>query len=181
MVDEQLPQWVNGRRAPPPCEIAPNAESVLSAEVRFGHAVRAVRQDPAGVVLWVQGPDGDRSQVRCHAAAGCEGSTSPVAAAMTEGRVSEQYRRPPERSALRPRPRLRGRGRRLIPATVESQPQNRQLWHRSRPGRRSAETRAIGSYVSCRDHGPSTLGDHPWPATVIAGRLVTCAVPMARG
>ena len=25
MVDEQLSQWVNGRRAQPPCEIAPNA------------------------------------------------------------------------------------------------------------------------------------------------------------
>jgi p-hydroxybenzoate 3-monooxygenase len=58
--------------------------------VRFGHAVRAVRQDFAGVVLSVDGPDGDRSQVRCQTAAGCEGSTSPVAAAMTGARVNEQ-------------------------------------------------------------------------------------------
>ena len=29
MVDEQLSQWVNGRRAPPPCEIAPNADYAL--------------------------------------------------------------------------------------------------------------------------------------------------------
>ncbi len=64
--------------------------TAAGGQVRFGHAVQAVRQDPAGVVLWVQGPDGDRSQVRCHAAAGCEGSASPVAAAMTEAQVSEQ-------------------------------------------------------------------------------------------
>jgi p-hydroxybenzoate 3-monooxygenase len=64
--------------------------TAAGGQVRFGHAVQAVRQDSAGVVLWVQGPDGDRSQVRCHAAAGCEGSASPVAAAMTEARVSEQ-------------------------------------------------------------------------------------------
>ncbi len=64
--------------------------TAAGGQVRFGHTVRAVRQDPAGVVLSVEGPDGGRSQVRCHAAAGCEGSTSPVAAAMTEGRVSEQ-------------------------------------------------------------------------------------------
>ena len=64
--------------------------TAAGGQVRFGHAVRAVRQDPAGVVLSVRGPDGSRSQVRCRAAAGCEGSTSPVAAAMTKARVSEQ-------------------------------------------------------------------------------------------
>jgi p-hydroxybenzoate 3-monooxygenase len=67
-------------------------EALIAAggQVRFGHAVRAVRQDPAGVVLSVDGPGGDRSQVRCQAAAGCEGSVSPVAAAMTEARVNGQ-------------------------------------------------------------------------------------------
>jgi p-hydroxybenzoate 3-monooxygenase len=66
------------------------ALTAAGGQVRFGHAVRAVRQDSAGVVLSVQGPGGDRSQVRCQVAAGCEGSVSPVAAAMTEARVNEQ-------------------------------------------------------------------------------------------
>ena len=61
-----------------------------SGEIRFGHTVRTVRQDPGGVVLSVEGPDGDRRQVRCQMAVGCEGSNSPVAAAMTRARVSEQ-------------------------------------------------------------------------------------------
>jgi len=67
-------------------------ETLIAAggQVRFGHAVRAVRQDPAGAVLSVEGPDGHRSRVRCQAAAGCEGSASPVAAAITNARVSEQ-------------------------------------------------------------------------------------------
>jgi p-hydroxybenzoate 3-monooxygenase len=59
-------------------------------QVRFGHTVRAVRQHAGGVVLAVEGPDGDHSEVACQAAAGCDGSTSPVAAAMTKTRISEQ-------------------------------------------------------------------------------------------
>ena len=59
-------------------------------EVRFGHAVRAVRQDPGGTVLLVEGPGGERSEVECEVAVGCEGSNSPVAAAMSHARVSEQ-------------------------------------------------------------------------------------------
>ena len=64
--------------------------TAAGGQVRFGHAVRAVRQDPGGVVLTVDGPDGDRSEIECEVAVGCEGSTSPVAAAMTTARVSEQ-------------------------------------------------------------------------------------------
>jgi p-hydroxybenzoate 3-monooxygenase len=59
-------------------------------QIRFGHTVRAVQQHRGAVVLAVERPDGDQSQVACQAAAGCEGSTSPVAAAMTKVRVSEQ-------------------------------------------------------------------------------------------
>jgi len=59
-------------------------------EVRFGHAVRAVRQDSGGVVLLVEGPGGERSEVECEVTVGCEGSNSPVAAAMSHARVSEQ-------------------------------------------------------------------------------------------
>jgi len=67
-------------------------DTVIEAggQIRFGHTVRAVQQHPDGVVLAVEGPNGDRSQIACQAAAGCEGSTSPVAAAMTKARVSEQ-------------------------------------------------------------------------------------------
>jgi p-hydroxybenzoate 3-monooxygenase len=59
-------------------------------DVRFGHAVRAVTQDSSGVVLSVEGPDGERSQVRYQAAVGCDGPSSLVSAAMTESRVNEQ-------------------------------------------------------------------------------------------
>ena len=59
-------------------------------EIRFGHAVRTVRQDSGQVTLSVDGPDGSRSQIRCEVAVGCEGSKSPVAAAMSQARVSEQ-------------------------------------------------------------------------------------------
>ena len=59
-------------------------------EVRFGHSVRAVTQDASGVVLSVEGPDGEPSQVRCEAAIGCDGSSSLVSAAMTEAQVNEQ-------------------------------------------------------------------------------------------
>ncbi len=41
-------------------------------------------------MLSVEGPDGDRPQVRCEVTVGCEGSKSPVAAGMTSARVSEQ-------------------------------------------------------------------------------------------
>ena len=59
-------------------------------QIRFGHAVRAVRQGAGGVVLAVDGPDGDRSEIECAVAIGCEGSNSPVATAMTMARVNEQ-------------------------------------------------------------------------------------------
>ena len=59
-------------------------------QVRFGHTVRAIRQDRSGVVLTVDGPEGGRSEIGCEVAVGCEGSSSPVAAAMTAARVSEQ-------------------------------------------------------------------------------------------
>ena len=59
-------------------------------EIRFGHTVRAVRQDSGQVMVSVDGPDGSQSEIRCQAAVGCEGSKSPVAAAMSQARVSEQ-------------------------------------------------------------------------------------------
>jgi p-hydroxybenzoate 3-monooxygenase len=67
-------------------------DSLLEAggEVRFGQAVRAVRHSPGGAVLSVDGPGGDRSQIECEVAVGCEGSKSPVAAAMSPARVCEQ-------------------------------------------------------------------------------------------
>jgi p-hydroxybenzoate 3-monooxygenase len=68
------------------CQTLTKADS----QIRFGHTVRAVRQDPGGVLLRVSGPDGRQSEVACAAVAGCEGSNSPVAAAMTGARVSEQ-------------------------------------------------------------------------------------------
>jgi p-hydroxybenzoate 3-monooxygenase len=57
--------------------------------VRFEHTVRAIRQDRSGVVLTVDGPEGGRSEIGCEVAVGCQGSSSPVAAAMTGARVSE--------------------------------------------------------------------------------------------
>ncbi|HUL27103.1 MAG TPA: FAD-dependent monooxygenase [Streptosporangiaceae bacterium] len=68
-------------------------ESLIAAggEIRFSHAVRAVRQDSGGVVLTVDGPGGSRPQeARYAVAVGCEGSRSPVAAAMDQVRVNEQ-------------------------------------------------------------------------------------------
>src|SRR5579863_4266764 len=50
----------------------------------------ALTQDSGGVVLSVEGPDGEPSQVRCEAAVGCDGSSSLVSAAMTEAQVNEQ-------------------------------------------------------------------------------------------
>jgi p-hydroxybenzoate 3-monooxygenase len=49
-----------------------------------------VTQDSSGVVLSVEGPDGEPSQVRCEAAVGCDGSSSLVSAAMTQAQVNEQ-------------------------------------------------------------------------------------------
>jgi p-hydroxybenzoate 3-monooxygenase len=66
------------------------AVTEAGGEVRFGHAVRAVTQDSSGVVLSVEGPGGERSQVRYQAAVGCDGSSSLVSAAMTQARVNEQ-------------------------------------------------------------------------------------------
>jgi p-hydroxybenzoate 3-monooxygenase len=66
------------------------ALTAAGGDVRFGHAVRAVTADSGGVVLSVEGPDGELSQVRCEAAAGCDGSSSLVAAAMTKAQVNEQ-------------------------------------------------------------------------------------------
>jgi p-hydroxybenzoate 3-monooxygenase len=59
-------------------------------QIRFGHTVCAVRQHSDEVVLAVERPDGDGAEVAFEAAAGCEGSASPVAAAMTKVRISEQ-------------------------------------------------------------------------------------------
>jgi len=42
------------------------------------------------VVLSVERPGGERSEVECEVVVGCEGSKSPVAAAMSHARVSEQ-------------------------------------------------------------------------------------------
>jgi 2-polyprenyl-6-methoxyphenol hydroxylase and related FAD-dependent oxidoreductases len=66
------------------------ALTAAGGEIRFGHAVRAVTQDSSGVVLSVEGPDGELSQVRCEAAVGCDGSGSLVSAAMTKAQVNEQ-------------------------------------------------------------------------------------------
>jgi p-hydroxybenzoate 3-monooxygenase len=62
----------------------------VGGEVRFGQEVRAVRYAPGGMVLSVDGPDGDRSEIECEVAVGCEGSKSAVAAAMSPARVCEQ-------------------------------------------------------------------------------------------
>ncbi len=64
-------------------------ETLMAAggEVRFGHAVRAVRQDSARRRADGRGPDGRRSEVRFEVAVGCEGSRSPVAEGMTRARV----------------------------------------------------------------------------------------------
>jgi p-hydroxybenzoate 3-monooxygenase len=59
-------------------------------EIRFGHTVLAVTQDSGGAVLSVQGPDGRAYELPCEAVAGCEGSKSVVAAAMSKVRVSEE-------------------------------------------------------------------------------------------
>src|SRR6266576_1833741 len=66
------------------------ALTAAGGEIRFGHAVRAVTQDSSGVVLSVEGPDGELSQVRCEPAVGCDGSGSLVSAAMTKAQVNEQ-------------------------------------------------------------------------------------------
>ena len=66
------------------------ALTAAGGEIRFGHAVRAVTQDSSGVVLSVEGPDGELSQVRCEAAVGCDGAGSLVSAAMTKAQVNEQ-------------------------------------------------------------------------------------------
>src|SRR5689334_4494077 len=67
------------------------ALTASGGEVRVGHSVRAVTQDSSGVVLSVEGRDGEPSQVRGEAAVGCDGSDSVVAAAMTGVRVNEQW------------------------------------------------------------------------------------------
>jgi p-hydroxybenzoate 3-monooxygenase len=66
------------------------ALTAAGGSVRFGHSVRAVTQEAGGVVLTVEGPDGQASQVRCEAVVGCDGSGSLVSLAMTEARVNEQ-------------------------------------------------------------------------------------------
>jgi p-hydroxybenzoate 3-monooxygenase len=66
------------------------ALTAAGGEVRFGHAVRTVTQDSSGVVLSVEGPGGEPSQVRYEAVVGCDGSSSLVAAAMTGAQVHEQ-------------------------------------------------------------------------------------------
>ena len=50
MVDEQLSQWVNGRRAPPPCEIAPCR---LCGQAVGGHAAaRSAQSAQFGDLVW---------------------------------------------------------------------------------------------------------------------------------
>jgi p-hydroxybenzoate 3-monooxygenase len=67
-------------------------EALIQAggEIRFGQAVRAVQHSSGRVALSVDGRDGDRSEIECEVAAGCDGSTSAVAAAMSQARVFEQ-------------------------------------------------------------------------------------------
>jgi p-hydroxybenzoate 3-monooxygenase len=62
----------------------------VGGEVRFGQVVRAVRHGSGGVVLSVDGPGGDQSEIECEVAVGCDGSKSAVAAAMSQVRVCEQ-------------------------------------------------------------------------------------------
>jgi p-hydroxybenzoate 3-monooxygenase len=58
-------------------------------DVRFGHTVGEVHQEPGEVALSVTGPDG-RSVIRCEIAVGCEGAQSAVAAAMDQTRTTGQ-------------------------------------------------------------------------------------------
>jgi p-hydroxybenzoate 3-monooxygenase len=64
--------------------------TATGTEIKFGHTVRAVNQDSGHVRLSIDGPDGSRSEIRCEVAVGCEGSSSPVAAAMSQVHVNEQ-------------------------------------------------------------------------------------------
>lgn len=66
-------------------------ETLIGAggEIRFEHTLHAVRQERDGVVLSVDGPDGDRTEIECDLAVGCEGSNSRVARALTGTRISE--------------------------------------------------------------------------------------------
>jgi p-hydroxybenzoate 3-monooxygenase len=66
------------------------ALSDAGGEIRFGHTVLAVTQDSGGVVLSVAGPDGRGYEMPGQAVAGCEGSQSVVAGAMSKVQVSEQ-------------------------------------------------------------------------------------------
>ena len=68
------------------------AESLMAGggQVRFGHTVHQVHEGPDGAVLSVLGPDGSRSEIGYEVVAGCEGSRSSVADAMTGSQVSEQ-------------------------------------------------------------------------------------------
>ena len=66
------------------------ALTAAGGEIRFGHAVRAVTQDSSGVALSAEGPDGELSQARFEAVAGCDGSSSVVSAAMAQAQVNEQ-------------------------------------------------------------------------------------------
>jgi p-hydroxybenzoate 3-monooxygenase len=60
------------------------------ANVLCSHMVSKVSQDPGGVTLSGTTEDGTPFEFDCEVAVGCEGSRSPVAAAMTGLRVSEQ-------------------------------------------------------------------------------------------
>jgi len=68
------------------------AEALVDAggEIRFGHAVAAVKQEPGEVVVSADGPDASRSEIRCQVAVGCDGSRSAVASAISHIEVRER-------------------------------------------------------------------------------------------
>jgi len=60
------------------------------AYVRCGHTVERVFPTTNGVTLRVTGPDGSPTDMECDVVVGCEGSHSPVAAAMSGLSIMEQ-------------------------------------------------------------------------------------------
>jgi p-hydroxybenzoate 3-monooxygenase len=64
--------------------------AAAGGDIRYLHPVERVSERQGEVVLSGTGATGARFGLRCEAAVGCEGSHSPVAAAMTGLRVSER-------------------------------------------------------------------------------------------
>jgi len=60
------------------------------ARIRFSCEAREVSDGPDGVRVSVTGPGGSRSEIRARAVAGCDGSRSAVARALTGARVTGQ-------------------------------------------------------------------------------------------